>query len=132
MTVSNSLLSYQDCFELLDRAIEDKVGARYQVRDHDAAINLRSRIHYARKLDRNKNAQIFDAGHPMHGCSQYDALTVRIRFVSEDCYVYLERTDRVQGEIEALSEVPEPPLMEAPRPVLRIEHQPAEPVKRRV
>ncbi|MFA6159428.1 MAG: hypothetical protein WC763_07420 [Candidatus Paceibacterota bacterium] len=106
MSVSNSILAYQDCLEILDRASEDELGARIKVDNMDAAIHLRSRIHYARKLHRQENAKTYEASHVMHGKSHYDALVVRIKSDGSAIYVYLERTDKVAGEIEPLSSAP--------------------------
>lgn len=122
MTVSTSLLAYLDCTELMDQALADDKGARLKVKDIDEASHQRMRVHYARKLHRDENAKTYDAGHPMHGRSEYDKLTCRIRNVNNDIYIYLERTDTVKGTIEPLSEVvEEEPAQIAHEPVRQIE-----------
>lgn len=103
MSVSTSLLAYQDCLEIMDRALADPKGARIKVTDADEASHQRLRMHYARKLHRDENAKTYEAGHKMHGRSEYDALTVRIKNVEGIVYLYLERTDIVANEIESLS-----------------------------
>ena len=105
MTVSNSLLSYQDCTKLLEAAMEDTLGARLKVRDMDEAYFQRGRIHYCRKLWRKENAVIYEPGHAMHGRTIFDALVVRIRNVDGEFYIYLERTDEIRGEVEGLSQL---------------------------
>lgn len=125
MTVSTSLLAYQDCTAIMDQALADEKGARYKVSDVDEASHQRMRIHYARKLHRDENAKTYEPGHPMHGRSEYDALTCRIKNVDGSIYIYLERTDTVQTEVEPLSGIAaEPPAFPAYTAVRQIEHKP--------
>lgn len=112
MTLPNSLMAYQDCIELFDSAIEDATGVRLKVNDYDHAIHQRSRLHYCRKLHREENARIYDESNVMFGKSPYDAIVVRIKKVDEDFYLYLERNDKVRGEIESLSEIEAAPKIE--------------------
>lgn len=114
MSVSTSLLAYQDCITIMDQALADPKGARIKVANAGDASYQRLRMHYARKLHRDENAKTYEQGHAMHGRSEYDAITVRIRNIGGECYLYLERTDVVAGEVESLSEL-EP---------LQIEHEP--------
>ncbi|SRR5260221_7474857 len=110
MTLPNSLLSYQDCTELLDRAIEDDNGIRWEVPDYGQAMHQQSRLHYCRKLHRLENARIYDDTHHLYNRSVYDAIVVRIRNIDGQFFLYLERNDKVRGKIESLSE------LEAPAP----------------
>lgn len=104
MSVSNSPLSYTDCYEVFDRAVADPRGVRMQMPDFDAANHFRMRLHYARKINRAKNAEIYEPGQPLYGTSVYDQLTVRIRTIGDRTYLYLEKNDIVPGEIESLSD----------------------------
>lgn len=105
MTLSNSLLSFQDCIEMFDAAMADPRGVRYKLPSVDDAAHLRHRLHHARELHRRENAKTFEVGHPMHGHSEYDAVTCRIRNITGDCYILLERTDKLTLKAESLSEV---------------------------
>lgn len=107
MSISNSRQAYLDCYELYDRALEDPLGARLKVKSYDAALYLRMRLHQARKIHRRDNADIYDYGHPMHGASTYDALTVRIKRHGDAFWVYAERSPDISGDIEQLSQVAE-------------------------
>lgn len=80
MATSSSRLAYEDCFEALDRALASAKGIRMTVADENSAVHMKNRLHYARKLDRDSNAETYDPGHPLHGTSQYDALVIRLRF----------------------------------------------------
>lgn len=111
MTVSTSLLAYTDCIAFMESALEDDLGARQEVTDADAAVQLRTRIHYARKLHRDENAKSYEPGHMMHGRSEFDKLICRIKHEGEKTYVYLEKIDKPQGKVEGLSQVK--PLIEA-------------------
>lgn len=103
MSVSTSLLAYTDCIAYMDQALADQKGARIKVATVDEASHQRLRMHYARKLHREENAKTYEAGHKMHGRSEYDVLTIRIKNVNGAIYLYLERTDVVSTEIESLS-----------------------------
>lgn len=105
MTLSTSLLAFQDCLELYDKALADDRGARMAVPDLNAAHRLRSRLHQARVLDRKQNAMAYTPGEPMHGRSVYDEITVRIMGGGGRVYVYLEKIKLSEAEIESLSEV---------------------------
>ena len=117
MTLPTSLLSYQDCTELLDSAIADDFGIRYKVADYDEAMHEQSRIHMCRKLHREANKTIYEEGDPLYGRSIYDAIVVRIKNLDGKFFLYLERNDKVRGTIEPLSTLePEP----EPGPPLKI------------
>lgn len=108
MSLPTSILSYGDCFKVMDAALEDAIGCRVKIEDYGAARFFRMRMNYARRLARAKNAEIYEEGHQMHGCSEYDSLVFRIRLDSttadEFYWVYAERQDIVLGEIQPLSE----------------------------
>ena len=103
MTMSNSLLAYQDCTDLLQKAVEDKVGVRVKVADQTSAIHLRNRLHYARRLHREENAKTYDEGEFMHGRSEYDGVVVRMKMIEEQWYIYLERLAIDESKIESLT-----------------------------
>lgn len=107
MTVSTSLLAYQDCIAYMDKGIADPKGIRFKVESIEEATYQRTRIHYARKLHRDENAKTYEPGHKMHGRSEYDALVCRIKNVDGDIYIYLERTDFEPTDAESLSDIPQ-------------------------
>ena len=133
MTISNSFGSYTDCVEAMDRALEDDKGIRIKMKDWDAANFFRMRLHQCRKLDRDRNRQIYEPGDPGHGVSAYDPLVVRIRTHGDNVYVYIQQVLAELGDIEALSQIdgdweavpitaPAPAPLPAPQPQLQIEH----------
>lgn len=133
MTLSTSRLAYQDCLDVFDKALEDAKGIRVKVPDLSTAQNFRARLHQARVLDRKANAEGYAEGHPMHGHSVYDEITVRIKKTKSGHYVYLERGGMPEEAIEPLSSVEEAP--EGPTPPLApddLAHLVIESVKRRV
>ena len=79
MSLPTSLRSYIDCQKVFEAAVADPKGARVCLGTYDACINMRSRMHYFRKLDRNANADTYPEGHPMHGVSAYDDFVIQIR-----------------------------------------------------
>lgn len=107
MTISNSRGSYSDCYDVMDKALEDSKGVRVEVDDLDAAIFFRMRLHNARKIDRRDNSKIYseEPTHPMFNASIYDKLTVRIKRIEDQVWVYLEKSGINLGAVEGLSEV---------------------------
>ena len=59
MSQINSLRAYTDCQALFDRALLDPKGARARMGTQEACINMRTRMHYFRKLDRDANAKVY-------------------------------------------------------------------------
>lgn len=111
MPVSNSRLSYSDCFTLFDKALEDTKGARFQVSEgkhHGDAWQFRLRMHQARAIDRKDNRELYQLGDPLYGHSVYDPLIIQIKTDTEGKYwIYVKHTEIDADQIEALSELEE-------------------------
>lgn len=105
MTLPTSILAYEDCRQLFEAAMEDLKGARMKCEDYDAAFHLRSRLHYYRTLHRMENAVTYTEDHPMFGKSEFDKITVKIKNIDNEFFIYLNRNDNPSGEIEKLSNV---------------------------
>jgi hypothetical protein len=75
MPNSQSILSYPDVKDLLDKAITGK-RLVVHLRDEKAAHRLMSRCNSFRLLDRKENARLYEESHMMHGRSLYDPLIV--------------------------------------------------------
>jgi hypothetical protein len=102
-----SLRAYKDCEEAYSAAASDRKGARIKLGTYESAVQMRTRLHYFRKLDREANATTYpDPGHPMHGQSLYDEYVVQIMRDEDDEYwLYITpRSARILA-IEPLSEV---------------------------
>ena len=80
MTLSTSILAFDDAILFLDRALEDPKGVRACFGDnYGNAQHYRMRCHAARNLVRQENAKLYpDPQDPMHGRSTFDVLTLRI------------------------------------------------------
>jgi hypothetical protein len=90
--MSNSRLSYQSEYELMDKAMKEGKGVRTHIGTREAAMTYRLRLNRARALDRKLNALAYPAGHKMHGGSEYDELVFTVREDTEgECWVYLEK-----------------------------------------
>lgn len=106
MTAPTTRLSYGDAYDAWDRAKEDPKGIRIQFPDFAAAATFRSRLHYARQVDRRDNLQIYDEGEPLYGRSVYDTLAVSIKQDSDDeWWVYIRHVSLSDKIIESLSEM---------------------------
>lgn len=70
---------YDDVRELFDQALSSPKGIRITCRTRDAAVILRQRFNYFRKLHRLESKEIHpDPNDPRHGRSVYDILILRI------------------------------------------------------
>ena len=108
MTLSTSITAYENCFEVLGKAMDAKRGIRMTFDTGAEANFFRMRCHQARKLDRERNAKIYtDPEHPMHGRSAYDPLSLRIAYEGDTVYLYVERNTVIPGKIEDLDDLEE-------------------------
>lgn len=106
MTAPTTRLSYGDSYDALDRAKDDPKGIRIRFKDYAEASTFRSRLHYARQVDRRDNLQIYDESDPLFGRSVYDTLVVRIREDTEGAWwVYIEHASIEDKVVESLSEI---------------------------
>lgn len=111
MPVSNSRLSYSDCFTLFEKALEDTKGARFQVAgggNYGDSHHFRLRMHQARSIDRKDNRELFQLGDPLFGRSVFDPLVIQIKQDTEGLWwIYVKHTEIDADQIEALSELGE-------------------------
>ena len=106
MTAPTTRLSYGDAYEAFDRAKDDPKGIRVKFEDFAGAATFRSRLHYARQVDRRDNLQIYEESDPLYGRSVYDTLVVRIKPDTEGCsWVYIEHASIGDRVVESLSEL---------------------------
>lgn len=120
MVVSTSRLAFSDCFDLMEKAINDPKGIRVKFATYEDAFNFRLRLHSARKIDRRDNLDTYSEGHPMHGRSIYDQITVRIKRFDGGAWLRLERIDTREFIIESLSEPPSQPELTFDQPMPKI------------
>lgn len=106
MSLPTSLRAYADCQKLFESATADPKGARACLGAYEACVNMRTRMHYFRSLDRDSNANIYPKDHPMHGVSAYDDYVVQI-IEDEDGmhWLYVQPRSAKILVIEGLSDV---------------------------
>lgn len=78
MSWSRSPLAFSDVEELFERALAAPNGIKIAQSSRSAAVVLRSRFNYYRKLNRKANADTYPRDHTLHGASAYDTLVLRI------------------------------------------------------
>jgi len=106
VTFSNSRQAYQDCYTIFDKALDDPVGVRVAMPDEKAARWMRNRLHRARLIHRQDNAELYDQGHPMHNASPFDVLVVRIKEDTEGgTWLYIERGGIDLTTVESLADM---------------------------
>lgn len=119
MTTPKSRLAYQAHFDILDQAMEDPKGIRIKSPDRGYAWRLRLEFHHARDLDRKDNAQTYDVGHMLHGCSVYDQLVLTIEQDRNDQHwLYVHKRDAGAFHVESLSKIEDEPDLSTPSQVL--------------
>lgn len=91
MVTSTSRLSFTDCYDILDRALESERGVRITCEDEGQARHLRTRLHSARQIHRRDNAETYPLGDPRHGSSEYDVLTVKLRANGKGVFLLVEK-----------------------------------------
>lgn len=106
MAINTSRLAYQDCYDLMEKAISDEypTGLRIKFATWNEANHFRQRIHNARYVDRQDNVETYPQGHVMKGRSVYDILNCRIRAAADGVWLRLERVDARKFEIEPLDD----------------------------
>jgi hypothetical protein len=104
MAINTSRLAYQDCYDLMEKAVSDEypTGLRIKFATWNEANHFRQRIHNARYVDRQDNVEAYPAGHVMHGRSVYDILNCRIKQMADGIWLRLERVDARKFEIAPL------------------------------
>lgn len=102
MALNTSRRAYEDIFRLLDQALASPKGIRIKIASEGAAKKMRSRIHYARHIDRKDNAQNFDFDHPMYDKSIYDPLSVRFVHERSFIWLYLENSGNAEYTVEEI------------------------------
>lgn len=69
-----SPVTYADCREWLDAALESDRGIIITCNTHGEAVNLNQRLHRFRRMDRDSNRNTYPPEHPLHRSSIYDGL----------------------------------------------------------
>lgn len=119
MSNSNARMAYLDCYDILDKAVEDNHGCRVRVPNIEAAFHLRMRLHQARKIDRKENNLKYEPGEKMYGQSIYDLVVIRIRSIDGFVFLYLEKPTAKPLHVETLSDLPEDQQKALPAPSLQ-------------
>lgn len=102
MSISTSKLAYEDCYDILDRALNAPSGIRVAAETRGQAVQLLTRLNYARTLERELSKEIHHPESSDYNVSQYDTLQVR-RPREEDSkwWIYIVRRGQ-SVEIEEL------------------------------
>lgn len=110
MSNPTSRIAYAKYFEVFDRALDSSKGIRLRFDSREEAFFFRGRLHSARKVDRQTNAKTYEPGHPMHGCSPYDEVTVRApaRDAEGVWWLYIERNDTLTTHVEEITDTTPP------------------------
>ena len=103
MSLSDSRLSYEDCYKVMDKALDSSHGVRVGYINYEEASYFRMRMNKARSLDRRFNGERYTVGQPLHKRSEYDMLTFRVRFNEDMWWVYAERKS-MSGVVEEIEE----------------------------
>jgi hypothetical protein len=87
MPTSLSREAYDDCYEILDRAISAERGVGASFSERGEAWHFRVRLNSARQLDRDLQKEVSKSAK-----SEYDILTFRIKLLADGkWWVFIER-----------------------------------------
>lgn len=106
MVTPTSRMAYTDCFDLLDRALDDDKGTRVKIGDKGDAWHMRLRLNAARTVERDESKRVYQKGDPGYGVTPWDVLVVKIKEIEKDWWVYIEKR-AVPEVVESLSEIGE-------------------------
>lgn len=100
MAFNKSPLAFNDCRTVLDRALGAPNGIKIRFPTRGKAVIERSRLNYARVLDRKANKEVYNQGDPMYGLSPYDALELVIppKGAEDETVLYIKK--RVADDLE--------------------------------
>ena len=92
MSYNKSPLAFEDIQEAFEKALSAPKGIKIPCPSRGAAINLRSRFNYLRKIDRGRSRETYPPEHPMYDRSPYDRLVLRIpgRHEPDSTVLYIE------------------------------------------
>lgn len=104
MALSNSALSYTDCKEFLEKALDSDTGSRIPFREEKGAKYFQMRCNQYRSIDRDDSKLIYDQGHQMFGKSAYDVLTLTIKLSPDGfAWVYAQQRTLPEGLVEPIA-----------------------------
>lgn len=109
MSLSISRQSYEDCYAVLDQALEAADGIRVGFNSREEATYFRMRMNQARQLDRKFNNQRYNGDDPRRRRSEYDPLSIRVRNIGDISWVYVEKVRKPQIVEEITGNEPPPP-----------------------
>lgn len=124
MSLPTSLGAYRDCAALYESATADAKGIRACLGSYEAAVQMRTRLHYFRTLDREANATTYPKGHHLHGQTIYDDFIIQLREDYDgEWWVYITARSSKVLAIQSLSEIENAPLVFEANEVQLIEDQ---------
>lgn len=104
MATSSSRLSYNDCYDILNLALQNTKGIKVEIGDYGIGNHLRVRLHTARTIDRKDNRQSYQPDHKLYGRSIYDPLVIQLKNEDDKWWMYIQRMDASALNIEPLGE----------------------------
>jgi|SRR5579859_261996 len=108
MALPNSPQSYPDCYDFLEKAIDDTLGARKPFKTEEECRLFRLRCYRFRELTRQQNKTIYPLEDKRYGTSDYDELVLQIHGGADDWHwVYARRLTVGLDDVEPLSSVGE-------------------------
>lgn len=137
MSLSKSILAYNDCETFFQAAENDPKSIRIRCSTEAEAVHLRFRMSYFRKLDRERNCEVYQPGEFMHGRSEYDKYVLKVRLIDDEWWLCLTRAEADNRRVVSMAEddliqiEQSQPKLQIEGPKLQIEHKP-EPIKRRL
>lgn len=104
MSYNKSPLAFDDVREAFEKALTSTRGVKILCASRGAAVVLRSRFNYFRKIHRCESRSIYTPDHPMWGKTPYDRLALRIppKGADDQHILYIEHHSVENLEIEEI------------------------------
>lgn len=103
MSASNSIFSYDDIREVLDRALSADKGVSVSFPNKGAATHFIQRVYKFRVLDRRESKRLYPTDNPRYGTSVYDKVTLpKAEEIDGKAFVKILKSEAGQLEITEL------------------------------
>lgn len=100
--MARPLVTYEDCREHFERALESPRGIILRFATPSQAVTHRKRLHELRAALRRQNAQMYPSSNPLHNTCEFDRLVCQIRKDEPTVIRIVPFTSAQPSEIEEL------------------------------
>lgn len=108
MTTPVSRMAYEECYDILDRAMESERGIQILYDKKGDALHFRVMLCAARDQDRKNNGRVYQPGDPLYRQTLYSKLRIRMPIFDEERNKWVLRLGKDVIEDMEIEEIPAP------------------------